>query len=447
MAGIAGIAAENSKQKVTEMLSMISYRGRAGISVFEKDGSTLGMVWNETEKERAKKSIASGAVGDDNGKGHRASVRPDDGKLIFCRDELGVAPLYYGKDYNGNICFASEVKSLLLSTNEIKEIPPGYIFDGIVLKSYFRLEAGEAEDETPEQLADRLYKLLDDVVKGSIRSENIGSWLSGGLDSSTISILASAHIRKLKTFSAGMKDAPDLEFAKELAEYIKSEHHEIIVTVDDLINILPEVIYHLESFDALLVRSSITNYLVARLASEHVAEVFSGEGGDELFAGYEYLKSIPRIHLEDELLKITGNLHNTALQRVDRCASAHGTIAHLIFTNPDVVSFALSIPVKYKIRNNIEKWILRKAMERYLPERILNRPKVKFWEGAGIKELISSLAEKQITDNDFRRERRLNDSFLINTKEELFYYRIFKDHFGRDVDLSWMGRTEGSPAV
>jgi asparagine synthase (glutamine-hydrolysing) len=447
MAGIAGIAAKNSTEKVTEMLGRIRYRGRAGISVFEKDGTTLGMVWNEPEKERAEKSIASGAVGDDNGKGHCASVRPEHGKLILYRDELGVAPLYYGMDSDGNICFASEIKALLSNTREIHEIPPGYFFDGDELKSYFRLKAGVSQEETPEQLARRLYKLLDNVVKRSIRSENIGSWLSGGLDSSTISALASGHVRKLKTFSAGLKGAPDIEFARGMAEFIKSDHHEVIVSVDDLIRILPEVIYHLESFDALLVRSSITNYIVAKVASEHVSEVFSGEGGDELFAGYEYLKSIPGIQLESELLKITGSLHNTALQRVDRCASAHGTIAHVIFTNPDVVNFALRIPVKYKIYNNIEKWILRKAMEEYLPESILNRPKEKFWEGAGTKGLISSFADKQITDHDFKRERRISDSILINTKEELYYYRIFKDHFGSDVDLSWMGRTQGSPVA
>jgi len=212
-----------------------------------------------------------------------------------------------------------------------------------------------------------------------------------------------------------------------------------------MIRVLPDVIYHLESFDALLVRSSITNYLVAKLASEHVSEVFSGEGGDELFAGYDYLKSIPPEQLEKELIKITGSLHNTALQRVDRSASAHGTRAHVVFANPEVVRFALTIPVKYKIFNNQEKWILRKAMEELLPDSILQRPKAKFWEGAGVENVLSEYASKMITDRDFRIERITSNGLNINTKEELFYYRIFKDHFGSDHNLKWMGRTKGSP--
>ena len=172
--------------------------------------------------------------------------------------------------------------------------------------------------------------------------------------------------------------------------------------------------------------------------------MFSGEGGDELFAGYDYLKTIPEEQLDEELVKITGSLHNTALQRVDRSASAHGTRAHVVFANPEVVRFALTIPVKYKIYNNQEKWILRKAMEGLLPESILQRPKAKFWEGAGVEDLLSEYASGRITDNDFRNERKVSDNIKINTKEELFYYRIFKDHFGSD-NFEWMGRTKGSP--
>ena len=447
MAGIAGIAAKNAGEKVTEMLDRIRHRGRAGISVFEKEGTTLGLVWNESEEEIVKGFLAEGTVGDDNGPGHYARVRPEKGNFIMYRDELGVAPLYYGRDNAGNICFSSEVKALLLISGEINEMPPGQYFDGTMLKSFFRLEAGTPSEEKPEQIAVRLRNHLDDAVSDCIRSETVGSWLSGGLDSSTICALAASHVKQLKTFVAGMKGAPDLEYASETAGFIKSDHHEIIVSTDDMIRVLPEVIYHLESFDALLVRSSITNYLVGKLASDHVSEVFSGEGGDELFAGYEYLKSIPLMHLEDELVKITGSLHNTALQRVDRSASAHGTRAHIVFTNPDVVKFAFTIPVKYKIFNNVEKWILRKAMERLLPDSILKRPKAKFWEGAGVKELISDHASKQITDRDFRLERKLSNGLIINTKEELYYYRIFKDHFGSDIDLSWMGRTKGSPVA
>ena len=442
MAGIAGISTVNTSEEVSEMLATLCYRGKAGISVFEKEGSTIGIIWNEPEKVSVKEFLDAGKAGYYNSPGNYARVKPENGRFIMTRDELGGAPIYYGKDKNGNICFASEIKALLPHTKNIIELSPGHIFEGDRLRSYFHLQAGEKTKETPSQIASGLFKILDKAVSDCIRTEHTGSWLSGGLDSSAVCAMATRHLKKLTTFAAGLKGAPDLEFAREVAGYIRSEHHEMIVSPDELTEILPQVIYHLESFDALLVRSSITNYLVARLASDYVAEVFSGEGGDELFAGYEYLKSIPSENLEDELLRITGTLHNTALQRVDRCASAHGTNAHMIFINPEVVRYAFTIPVKYKIHGKTEKWILRKAMEGLLPEKILRRPKAKFWEGAGVKELIADYAGKSISDNDYRKERDLKNGWVINSKEELLYYRIFREHFGSDIDLSWMGRTK-----
>jgi asparagine synthase (glutamine-hydrolysing) len=447
MAGIAGIAVKGAGDKVAGMLGRMRHRGKTGIAVFENEGTTLGIVWNDAEIETVKYYLAAGNVGYDIGPGHYARVTPEKGKFILCRDELGVAPLYYGRDLTGNLCFASEIKALMMVTNEIKEMSSGHFFDGTALRSFFSLKAGIHSEENPDRLAQQLRYHLDQAVRTRIKSDNMGSWLSGGLDSSAICTIAAGHLRKLDTFATGIKDAPDLEFAREVAGFIKSRHHETILTLDDLLSALPEVIYHLESFDALLVRSSITNFFVAKLASDHVQEVFSGEGGDELFGGYDYLKSIPVEQLEDELVKITRTLHNTALQRVDRCASAHGTIAHVIFTDPEVVKFAFTIPAKYKIYNNIEKWILRKALEGSLPERVLMRPKMKFWEGAGIKELISGYADKIISDSEFMHERNIHGGFIVNTKEELHYYRIFRDHFGSEIDLSFMGRTSGSRVV
>ena len=184
---------------------------------------------------------------------------------------------------------------------------------------------------------------------------------------------------------------------------------------------------------------------MAKKAAEYIDAVFSGEGGDELFAGYDYLKSLDRNELADELIDITGRLANTALQRVDRSASAHGTVAHVAFLDPELVDYALRIPVEYKLRGGVEKWILRRALDGELPEEVLNRKKAKFWQGAGVEELISDHAERRITDADFHRERTLPNGWEINTKEELFYYRIFRGHFGELEDLSWMGRTKGAP--
>ena len=122
-----------------------------------------------------------------------------------------------------------------------------------------------------------------------------------------------------------------------MAAFIHSDHHEVVVTFDEMLAVLPEVIYHLESFDALLVRSSILLFAAAQMASGTVSALFSGEGADELFAGYDYLKRVPAQHLEFELINLTNRLHNTALQRVDRCASAHGTVAYVAFLDQDVL--------------------------------------------------------------------------------------------------------------
>jgi asparagine synthetase B (glutamine-hydrolysing) len=188
--------------------------------------------------------------------------------------------------------------------------------------------------------------------------------------------LAKKRVPKLHTFAAGLPGAPDLKFARQMASYIKSEHHEVIVSLDEILSVLPDVIYSLESFDALLVRSSILNFLVARQAARFTPAVFSGEGGDELFAGYEYLKSVPPQSLSAELVDILKRLHNTALQRVDRCASANGTLPHVGFLDPEVVKYALGIPAEFKLHDGVEKWILRESVSDLLPRRfcIVPRP-------------------------------------------------------------------------
>ncbi len=446
MAGIAGIARQDSFSEVSEMLDRISHRGRSRRKIFETEGTTMGVIWNDPECNTIYNHHDENYVGDIVGPGHYAKVTADNGNFLFARDELGASPLYKGSDSDGDVTFASEVKALLPESCDISEIPPGKN-DGIVEYLNPSAPSFPCSSDNPESIAASLRELLDNAVSAGIRTDDTGAWLSGGLDSAAISALAAPYLPALKTFTAGLPGAPDLEFASGMAKFIGAEHHEFMVAVDDLVRILPDVIYYLESFDTLLVRSSVLNFLVAEKASDYVSEIFSGEGADELFAGYEYLKEIPEEMLRDELIRITGKLHNTALQRVDRCASAHGTTAHLVFTNPLVKKFAFDIPDKYKIVNGVEKWILRKAMDGLLPPEVLWRPKAKFWEGAGVSQKLAEIADKTISDTDFLNERVLPNGWILNDKEALFYYRIFREHFGSNLSLSWMGRTEINPGT
>ncbi|MDI6784395.1 MAG: asparagine synthase-related protein [bacterium] len=445
MAGIAGIACSGKQREVNRMLDKIKHRGPAGQEVIELDHATLGIVWTETQSEAGTILKQQRLARDDHGLGHLAQVQAIEDKIILLRSPLGVAPLYYGWTTEGYLCFASEVKLLLPFTQEIYELPPGNRYDGNRMEPFFHLEKPPPLDEPPDKIAAEVYQRLAGSVEKCISDSYMGSWLSGGLDSSALAALARPLAKKFYTFSVGLPGAPDLEYARVVADFIQSEHLESIVSFEEILAVLPKVIYHLESFDALLVRSSILNYLVAQLASDYVPTVFSGEGGDELFAGYEYLKSIPQNKLADELIDIANRLHNTALQRVDRCSSAQGTVAYLCFLAPEVVDYALRIPIEYKLHNGVEKWILRRAMDGKLPDRVLNRPKAKFWEGAGVGEILARYADKKITDDDFKRERILPNRWLLNTKEELMYYRIFREHFGELSNLFWMGRTKGAP--
>jgi asparagine synthase (glutamine-hydrolysing) len=291
---------------------------------------------------------------------------------------LGVKPLYYGQ-FEESMAFASEVKALLTLTEDVNEFPPGHLYTPAEgFKPFATIRTGMISDHAVEKIISGLRLRLEQAIIRRVVSEEMGSWLSGGLDSSAIAALAKPYVGTLHSFVSGVEGAPDLVYGRQMAEYLGTEHHELIVTLEDMLEALPQVIYNLESFDALLVRSSITNYLTAQLVSDYVGAVFSGEGGDELFAGYAYIKEIPEQDISGELEDIIGRLHNTALQRVDRSSQAHGVGAMVPFTDPEVLDFALRIPAKYKMYRNggdaIEKWILRKAVEDLLPETILWRP-------------------------------------------------------------------------
>ena len=461
MAGIAGITTPGEQKRVEQMLAGMTHRGSDHHKALDVPEMAMGAVWNESESTPAPLRLREQAVWDGAAAplpdaaslaAHRspfalAAVTPDG--LLLARDRVGVKPLYYG-EVDGGLAFASEVKALLPVTADVREFPPGHLYTPAGgFQKFAGIQTGKATGQDAAQIAAELRLRLEQSVLRRVVAEEMGSWLSGGLDSSAIAALARPHLRVLHSFVSGVQGASDLEYGRQMAEHLGTRHHELIVTLEDMLAALPEVIYHLESFDALLVRSSITNYLTAKLVSEHVGAVFSGEGGDELFAGYDYIKDLPAGQIPAELEDIIQRLHNTALQRVDRSAQAHGVVAMVPFTDPDVLEYALRIPGEYKLYRGdgdpIEKWILRKAVEDLLPESVLWRPKAKFWQGAGVQDLLGQYAETHVSGADFARERVLPNGWSLNSKEELMYYRIFRERFGDLQQLDWMGRTKGAP--
>ncbi len=445
MSGIAGVAARGRVAEVASMLEVLSHRGPKGMQVFECGEATLGSVsavakapaWDE----------ALGVVRDETGPGRFACATSGGEGLVLSRDPLGAAPLYLGKLADGTLAFASEVKALLGRAEGIRELPPGSRWEGGAVRRASALAVQPERHEPAEVLARELRQRLEGVVARAMERGPAGSWLSGGLDSSVMVALARPHVPRFHTFAGGLAHASDLPYAREVASFLKTEHHEVVLTLERLKQLLPDVVASLESFDALLVRSSVVNHLVAEAAAQHVDAVFSGEGGDELFGGYAYLKDLPLVQLPAELVDITGRLHNTALQRVDRSASRHGLAVHTCFLEPEVVELALRVPAAFKIHDGIEKWILRKALEGRLPESVLWRPKAKFWEGAGVASLLAELADAEVSDDDFRLQRRLDNGWILDSKEELLNYRHFRERFGELADLDWMGRTKGRPSA
>lgn len=479
MAGIFGIALPNRYDDVVDRIETIRHRGGRGLAIVEHERATLGEVhgpslgmwlgrtpgcsavfdgalfnWRELSPEAHDVDQAIQDAFEQFGIGFlrkldgpfALAVAHDDGVFV-ARDAVGIAPLYYGYR-DGAMCFASEAKALLGWAFDVREFPPGHCCgaDGCFIA--FSEAAGKAPETIGSPAQTLRSTLSEAVTKRASTTGDLGCWLSGGVDSSAMAALATLCVPKLKTFAVGLEGAPDLAFAQQVATHIDSEHFEMRLEPEALIKALPDVIRALESFDALLVRSSLTNYFVGRLASDNAEAVLSGEGGDELFAGYDYLKHIPESELNSELVDITGRLHNTALQRVDRCSSAHGLKAFVPFLDGEVRRLAFSMGQDLKICRDsgvVDKWVLRQAVAPLLPAEVATRPKAKFWEGAGVTDVIESYADSIISDEVFLRNRVLPDGASLNTKEEYLYFLMFTESFGELDDYSFMGRTKNAP--
>ncbi len=366
----------------------------------------------------------------------------DGNGLYMARDPLGIKPLYYG--WNGStLHFASEIKALQGQVEQIREFPHGHWYHSAHgFQPYYSVASviAEAQDKATPTLQQIRDSLRAAVRKRLMSDVPLGVFLSGGLDSSLVAALVAEEKDHLHSFNVGIADASeDRHYARLVADYLGTEHHEYIYTLDEMIEALPTVIYYLESFDPSLIRSAIPNFFLARLASQYVTVVLSGEGADELMSGYHYLKDYETPDaLQTELVRITDGLHDCNLQRLDRMTMAHGLEGRVPFLDTAFIEVAVAVDLDQRIHrdSSVEKWALRKAFEGYLPHEVLWRKKAQFADGAGSAHSLAAVADRAISDTELvqgERWYRQETGRALSGKEELYYYRIFREHFSPQV--------------
>ncbi len=374
-------------------------------------------------------------------------------KFLIARDHIGIIPLYVGWDQDETFYVASELKSLEGICNKIELFPPGHFLesDNMEFKKWYNPNWKSFNIvKNKETSIKAIHDSLSSAVKRQLMSDvPYGVLLSGGLDSSITSALAKKFASKriesgdkqdawwpqLHSFSVGLKGAPDLIAAKIVADHIGTIHHEINFTIQEGIDAIRDVIYHLETYDITTVRASTPMYLMARaIKSLGIKMVLSGEGADELFGGYLYFHKAPNSkEFHEETVRKLDKLHQYDCLRANKSLAAWGIEGRVPFLDKEFIEVAMNInPDDKMIKNGrIEKWVLRKAFEEYLPESVLWRQKEQFSDGVGYSwiDSLKELVEKEVTDEDLKNASNI---FKINTpqnKEEYYYRRIFQDHF------------------
>jgi asparagine synthase (glutamine-hydrolysing) len=366
--------------------------------------------------------------------------------LLLARDPLGIKPLYYGRRGSAFLA-ASELKAFP-RMDELRALPPGHAVRPFGEPWRFAAPFPPLEPlldpPLPEILGEIRRRLEAAVLKRLMSDVPVGVYLSGGLDSSLIAALMRPHSVRLHSFTAGMEGAADLEAARVIADFLGTDHHELIYSAEEVKAALPEVIRYLESFDAPLVRSAVPMYFVSRLAAESVKVVLSGEGADEIFAGYSYLAAMrDEARLRRELNDITTRLQDTNLQRTDRMSMAHGLEARVPFLDQSLVRYACRLPVSLLAHrpDRAEKWLLREACRGLIPSRILERKKMKFSDGAGSGDVVARMLEGAIDPGAFERERIIEPGLELRSPEELHCYRIWREVMGDGISSRLVGRT------
>jgi len=388
-----------------------------------------------------------------------ALVIADEEALFLARDPVGIKPLYTGS-MDGRMVFASELKALAGIAKSVRPFPPGtWYHSSVGFQRYYDLppvNGGEEEEaegrgvknsvrwknggrpgERETAVAARAVReaLEQAVGKRLMTDVPLGAFLSGGLDSSLVAALARRHVDRLHTFAVGFEGSPDLEAARLVARHLDTIHHEVLFDEADVAERLPEILFHLESFDPDLVRSAVPCDFVSRLASEEVKVVLTGEGADELFAGYRYYEDIAEPEeLQAELRRSVGAMHELNLRRVDRMTMAHGLEGRVPFLDTEMIELALRLPAALKLpRGNgqaaTEKWVLRKAAEGLLPEEVVWRKKVQFDEGSGMVPVLQAVTKAVLPPEAAAAHRDAHSDTGLRSDEECAYHKLLGDAF------------------
>ncbi|NQY67317.1 MAG: asparagine synthase B [Flavobacteriales bacterium] len=380
-----------------------------------------------------------------------AFVVLDGDKFIAGRDPIGVKPLYYGKDTNGAMFFASEMKVIADQCVEFEAFPPGHYYtkeDGLV--KYFNPTWLDhkvcTNDLNLDLIRDTLIKATEDRLMTDVP---LGVLLSGGLDSSLTSAIAKRAMDKtgteLHSFSVGLNaDAPDLIAAREVAAHIKTTHHEVYFSVAEGIKILDKLIWHAETYDVTSIRASTPMYFLSKaIADLGIKVVLSGEGADEIYGGYLYFNNAPSLEeFQKETIDRVGRLSTADCLRADKSTMAHGIEARVPFLDKNFLEVSMLLDPKHKQGNRdkgiIEKKPIRMAFDDkenpFLPQRILWRQKEQFSDGVGynwIDELIAH-AESQVSDDDFATASTRFPHNTPMTKEAFYYRTIFEKHYPQE---------------
>ena len=379
----------------------------------------------------------------------------DTQSYIAARDPIGIRPLYYGYDPHGVIVFASEPKNLVGLVGDIMPFPPGHYYKDGQFVCYSDIAAvDEVCMDDVETICSKIHeKLVKGIEKRLIADAKVGFLLSGGLDSSLVCAIAARKSKEpIRTFAIGMsEDAIDLKYAKQVADYIGSDHTEVIITKEDVLAALEDVVQLLGTYDITTIRASMGMYLICKAIHEttDIRVLLTGEISDELF-GYKYTDFAPSPEaFQAEAQKRIRELHMYDVLRADRCISVNSLEARVPFGDLDFVKYVMSIdPAKKMNVYGKGKYLLRHAFEGdYLPHDILYREKAAFSDAVGhsLVDDLKEYAEGYYTDEDFEAKCKQYDYATPFTKESLLYRELFEKYYPGQAHMIagfWMPNKE-----